>query len=122
MAIMLAISKQLAQSASRLRNGRGNYFASHRAVELEGKTLGLVGYGRIARRVATVGAALGMQVIAYDPYIDQESFPPEVRRATTLEELLASANVVSVHVPMTPDNTACSMQRPSPPCKRAPCS
>ena len=103
-ALLLAATKRLVQSADRLRMARGNYFASHQAIELDGKTLGLVGYGRIARRVATVGAALGMRVLAYDPYIDDHAFPPEVIRAPTLEGLLSAGDVISVHVPMTPGN------------------
>ena len=103
-ALMLAAAKKVIQSGNRLRNARGSYYASHEAIELDTKTLGLVGYGRIARRVATVGAALGMEVTAYDPYLGDDDFPPTVARAASLEELLARSDVVSVHVPMTPGN------------------
>lgn len=104
LALMLATTKQVIQSAHRLRNATGSYYRSHEAMELDGKTLGLVGFGRIARRVATVGAALGMEAIAYDPYLPDDAFLPQVARASTLEGLLALSEVVSVHVPMTAEN------------------
>ena len=103
-ALMVATAKRVIQSGNRLRNARGNYYRSHQAIELDAKTLGLVGFGRIARRVATVGAALGMELLAYDPYLTDDAFPPPVERAPTFEELLARSDVVSVHVPSTPEN------------------
>ena len=103
-ALILAATKRVIQSGNRLRNARGSYYASHEAIELNAKTLGLVGYGRIARRVATVGTALGMQVTAYDPYLGKDAFPSTVVRASSLEELLTRSDVVSVHIPMTADN------------------
>ena len=102
--LMLAAAKQVIPSALRLRNAAGAYYRSHGALELDGKKLGLVGFGRIARRVAGYGAALGMDVIAYDPYLPEDAFPPRVERATSLHQLLAPSDVVSVHVPMTAEN------------------
>ena len=104
-ALLLAAAKQLVRSSNRLRAGAGDYFSKHGAIELDGKTLGLVGYGRIARRVGTAGLALGMQVIAHDPYLPDEAFPPEVARARTLEELLGRSDAVSVHIPMSAGNS-----------------
>ena len=71
--------------------------------ELMGKTLGLVGYGSIARRVATRAAGLGMEIIACDPFVpdDDPAWGP-VRRVD-FESLLAKADVVSVHVPLSDD-------------------
>ena len=103
-ALMMAAAKRLIQSGNRLRNARGNYYRSHQAIELDGKTLGLVGFGRIARRVATLGTALGMELLAYDPFLTDDAFPPSVGRSRTLEELLARSDVVSVHIPMSPGN------------------
>jgi len=70
--------------------------------EATGKTLGLVGFGRIAREVAARARALGMAIGAFDPLL-----PPDdpawagVARQPTLEDLLASADVASLHVPLT---------------------
>ena len=104
-ALLLAAAKQLVRSNDRLREGTGNYYLRHQAMELDGKTLGLVGYGRIARRVGAVGLALGMNILAHDPYLPDEGFPPEVERASTLEELLGRSDAVSVHIPMSPGNS-----------------
>ena len=103
-ALMMAAAKRVIQAGNRLRAGRGDYYQSHEAVELDGKTLGLVGFGRIARRVAAAGAGLGMKPLAYDPYLEDKAFPPSVERASTFEELLTRGDVVSVHIPFTPEN------------------
>ena len=72
-------------------------------LELDGLTLGIVGYGTIGRAVARVGAAFGMRIIAYAPRIPQDTGSVPVR-FVPLEELFASADVVSLHCPQTPDN------------------
>ncbi len=72
-------------------------------LELDGLTLGIVGYGTIGRAVARVGAAFGMKVIAYAPRIPHDSGPTPVR-FVGLEELFATADVVTLNCPQTPDN------------------
>jgi phosphoglycerate dehydrogenase-like enzyme len=99
-ALILAVAKSLKVSAARLRAGEEDLYAGHEAIELAGTTLGLVGYGRIARRVASVAAAMDMDVVAYDPYLDADEF--DVERADDLHELLRASAIVSVHVPLTP--------------------
>lgn len=70
-------------------------------IELAGKQLGLVGLGRIGGRVARVGAALGMTVVAYDPHISAQRYAQlDVARADSLEDLLSSSDVVSLHLPL----------------------
>ena len=72
-------------------------------IELAGKQLGLVGLGRIGGHVAGVGVALGMRVVAYDPYIGVERYQQlDVARADSLEALLGSSDVVSLHLPLNP--------------------
>jgi (S)-sulfolactate dehydrogenase len=69
--------------------------------ELAGKTMGLVGLGSIAREVASRAAALGMRLAAYDPYVTAEQpIWSEVERLE-LEPLLMTADVISLHVPLT---------------------
>jgi D-3-phosphoglycerate dehydrogenase len=92
-ALMLAITKGLPASGARARDGLAG--GAPPSLELDGRTLGLVGLGRIGRRVATAAAALGMRVVAHDPYV------PDAE-ALSLEALLATADVVSLHVPATP--------------------
>jgi glycerate dehydrogenase len=72
-------------------------------VELDGLTLGIVGYGTIGRAVARVGAAFGMRVIAYMPRIPPEAGPTPVR-FVPMEELFATADVVTLNCPQTADN------------------
>jgi D-3-phosphoglycerate dehydrogenase len=70
--------------------------------ELKGKTLGIVGLGRIGSEVATRAHAFGMTVIAYDPYIADERFTAlRVRRVPTLDALIAETNILTTHVPLT---------------------
>jgi len=98
--LILAIAKNVKRAATRLSAGETDLFSDHMAVELDGKTLGLAGYGRIARRVATAAAGLGMRVIAFDPFVDSAQFGA-TRQARTLEEMLGEADVVSLHMPLT---------------------
>jgi D-3-phosphoglycerate dehydrogenase len=67
------------------------------ALELDGRRLGLVGLGRIARRVAAVARALGMDVVAHDPFIESDSV--DGVRLVGLDEVFSSSDVVSLHAP-----------------------
>jgi glycerate dehydrogenase len=71
-------------------------------IELAGKTMGIVGFGRIGRQVAAVASSLGMQVIACDPA--QVGVMPDGVRRVSLEDLLREADVVSLHCPLTAEN------------------
>jgi glycerate dehydrogenase len=70
-------------------------------IELAGKTMGIVGYGRIGRRVGELARAFGMDVIAYDVYQWPEDGGRAARRCE-LDELFARADVISLHSPLTP--------------------
>jgi len=97
-ALILAAAKRLVPNQLRLRAGGGDYFTFTRSIELDGRTLGLVGYGRIARRVGRAAAALGMDVIACDPYVTASDGDAELVR---FDELLRRSDVISVHAPLT---------------------
>jgi D-3-phosphoglycerate dehydrogenase len=99
--LMLMVAKGVKRAESRLREGSGDHYASQAAMELEGKVLGLVGCGRIARHVATICGAMGMAVTAHDPFLPGAAFPPGVSPTATLEQLLRRSDVVSVHVPLS---------------------
>ena len=71
--------------------------------ELSGKRLGLVGFGAIARLTAAKGAALGMRIAAYDPFVPAENPAWAGVERCTLESLLATADVISLHTPLTPE-------------------
>lgn len=100
-ALMLTVAKGVKPAEARLRAQAGDYYSRHQAIELDGKVLGLIGYGRIARRVAAACLGLGMQVSAYDPHLDTSAFPPSVSRTASVEELLSVSDVVSIHVPLS---------------------
>jgi D-3-phosphoglycerate dehydrogenase len=72
-------------------------------VQLYGKTLGLVGFGAIGRLVAARALAFGMEVLAYDPYIDDDIARQLHVTVTTLDDLLTHADFVSLHTALTPD-------------------
>lgn len=69
--------------------------------ELRGKTLGVMGFGRIGRRVGELGHAFGMNIVAYDPYLKPEDFEKENAVGMGVEELLKVSDFVSIHVPLT---------------------
>lgn len=71
--------------------------------ELRNKTLGVMGFGRIGRRVGELGRAFGMTVVAYDPFLKPEDFEKENATGMTIEEMLKVADFVSIHVPLTPE-------------------
>src|ERR1043165_879462 len=70
-------------------------------VELGGKTLGLIGYGNIGHQTARLALALGMKVLAYDPYVSSQNGV----RLVTLDELLAQSDYISLHLPKTKEST-----------------
>ncbi len=80
-----------------------NIWGGYVALELREKQLGLIGLGRIGRHVSGIARAIGMKVLAYDPYIADECFAElGVEKAKTLEDLLGSSDIVSLHLPLNP--------------------
>lgn len=102
-ALILAVAKHLKQCDRELRRGgEHDYFSDYTGSELYGLQLGLIGIGRIGRRVAQFAQALGMRVLAYDPMIAPEQLQAlGVEQAATLPSLLQRADVVSLHIPLT---------------------
>jgi len=96
MALLLALTKEFPTQQARATEGMGGP-AVATALELDGATLGLVGFGRIARRVAVAARAFGMHVIAVDPAID--SAEVDGVRMVSLDVLLTSSDAVSLHAP-----------------------
>jgi D-3-phosphoglycerate dehydrogenase len=70
---------------------------------LRGRTLGLVGFGRIARALAAKATAIGFRVLAFDPLLPDETIADAGAEPRNLATLLAGADVVSLHAPLTPD-------------------
>lgn len=70
-------------------------------IELQNKTLGIIGYGKIGSRVSHFARAFDMKVIAYDPYLSQEEISAKGASKVSFEELLASSDIISMHAPLT---------------------
>jgi D-3-phosphoglycerate dehydrogenase len=101
-AILLALLRWIPEAVQDVRNHHWNR-DGFRGRELHGRTLGIVGLGRIGIKIARYGEAFGMDVRAFDPY--RSEWPAGVERCTALNDLLAAADVVSLHVPLTPETT-----------------
>jgi len=102
--LMLSAARRTALFDRKMRAGDWNYRNSLDADELDGRTLFIVGFGRIGQRLAQIGAALGMDVIAYDRFLDPSAIAARgVTPAEDLLEGLRRADVVSLHVPKAND-------------------
>jgi (S)-sulfolactate dehydrogenase len=71
--------------------------------EIAGKRMGLVGFGAIARDVGHHARALGMEVVAYDPYVPADDPAWQATQRLELDGVLSSADVISIHLPLTPE-------------------
>lgn len=100
--LMLSVARNIARGDASIRSGRWDR-AKFRGVELEGKTLGLVGMGRIGSLVAQRALAFGMRVLAYDPYITAEQARAAGGELRDLDSLLADSDFISLHLPRTPE-------------------
>jgi D-3-phosphoglycerate dehydrogenase len=98
---LLALLRHIPRADASMHDGRWER-SRLLGEELRGRTLGIVGVGRIGSEVALRAAAFGMELVGYDPYVGDERFQSlRVRRAPTLDALLAEADVVTVHTPLT---------------------
>jgi D-3-phosphoglycerate dehydrogenase len=105
MALMLAMARNLPQAHASLIGGAWER-SSFTGVELNEKTLGILGFGRIGQLVAARAQGFGMHVIAYDPYLSEERYRElGVERAVTPEAIYAVADFVTVHLPKTKETT-----------------
>ncbi|MFA6908236.1 MAG: hydroxyacid dehydrogenase [Candidatus Micrarchaeia archaeon] len=99
-ALMLSLVKKIPQSMERTR--RGEFTTTGlRAFDLEKKTLGIVGLGKIGQHVAKMARSFGMKVIATSPHLTPEEAKKFKCRLVTLDELLAKSDVISLHAPQT---------------------
>jgi phosphoglycerate dehydrogenase-like enzyme len=96
LAMMLSLSKKLSPLTELVRKGLWASRDSIVSGDLEGSTLGLVGFGRIGSRVAQLAQVFGMRVLAFDPV----AVVPENLRAESMDALLSESNFLSVHVPL----------------------
>ena len=95
--LMLSVMRKIPQSFSAVKNGIWDT-GPFRGNEVAGKTLGVIGCGRLGSKVSRTAVSLGMKVIAYDPYISR--FPSGVEVKSSQLDLLSNADIVSLHVPL----------------------
>ena len=102
-ALALALSRKVVAAATATRAGSwSDAKAGLVGSELHGKTLGLYGPGAIGTRVAAIANGFGMNVIVTDPYLTTDQVTAAGGRKVDLDELLSTANVISLHIPLTP--------------------
>jgi D-3-phosphoglycerate dehydrogenase len=101
--LLLALSRNIPQAYAALKAGRWER-SRYGGIELADKTLGVLGFGRIGQQVARRAVALGMRVLAHDPFVARDRFRElGVDRVETVDELLAGADFLTLHVPLTPE-------------------
>jgi D-3-phosphoglycerate dehydrogenase len=101
--LLVALVRHIPQAHAALKEGRWERSA-HGGIELEGKTLGVLGFGRIGQQVARRAIGLGMRVVAYDPFVAKDRFRElGAERADRPEDLLAAAEFLTLHLPLTPE-------------------
>jgi D-3-phosphoglycerate dehydrogenase / 2-oxoglutarate reductase len=100
-ALLLALVRNLVEIANATRSGNWKRLTGH---EIMGKTIGIIGLGRIGKEVATRAKAFGMTVIAYDVYWD-EAFAAshDIARASGVAEIFEKSDVISLHTNLTPE-------------------
>jgi D-3-phosphoglycerate dehydrogenase len=101
--LLVALARNIPQAHAALKQGRWERSAWG-GVELEGKTLGVLGFGRIGQQVARRALGLGMRVVAYDPFVAKERFRElGVERVESADDVLAVAEFLTLHLPLTPE-------------------
>ena len=100
MAMMLATCRNLPEAHASVRRAEWSR-PKFMGLELNGKTLGIIGLGRIGSRVATRAKSFGMKIIAFDPYIAPSAAEKVGADMVTFERLLSEADVITVHTPLT---------------------
>ncbi len=101
MALILAQARHVAEADRSLREGRWER-SRFQGMELHGKTLGVLGLGKIGTLVAQRASAFGMHIVAYDPYVSADRARRLGVTMATFDEVLEAADVLTIHLPRTP--------------------
>ncbi|HEU0204319.1 MAG TPA: hydroxyacid dehydrogenase [Burkholderiaceae bacterium] len=113
-ALLLACAKSAVKMNERMHAGHWDK-ATHKSIELNGRTIGLIGLGAIGQRVAAVAHALGMRVIGFDPFA--KNLPAFIETAS-LETIWRESDAISLHCPLTAENRNLLNERTLARCKR----
>ena len=100
--LLLAVARNIPAADTSLQGGAWKR-SKYTGVELDGKTVGVLGFGRIGVLVAQRLAPFGVELLAYDPYVQPARAAQYGARLVSLEELLASSDFITVHLPKTPE-------------------
>lgn len=100
LALMLACAKSVVELNTRMHAGHWDK-ATHKSIELNGRTVGLVGLGAIGQRFARMCDAMGMNVLGFDPFAKNM---PDFIQQVDLDTIWRSSDVISLHCPLTPEN------------------
>jgi D-3-phosphoglycerate dehydrogenase len=104
LALMLALSRHVEPAVAAVRAGRFEDRDQFRGIELAGKSLGVIGLGRIGSRLAEMAAdGLQMNVLAYDPFVAAATYSGPARIVNSLEKLMRGADFLTIHVTLTAD-------------------
>ncbi len=106
-ALLLELCHHIGEHSDAVKDGEWTNnvdwtFWKHPLVELAGKTMGIIGFGRIGQRTAAIAQALGMKILAYDSY-KNPALETETCTYTELDELLTNSDVVTLHCPLFPE-------------------
>lgn len=103
LALMLCAVREIARADASMKAGKW-LKKEFEGAELNGKTLGVIGFGRIGCAVAARAKAFDMQVLAYDPLVSADEIKARGGLPVSLDSLLASADIITMHMPLTPDS------------------
>ncbi|OIK17143.1 hypothetical protein BIV60_01050 [Bacillus sp. MUM 116] len=102
-ALILAVTRRLSAYSRKVRAGKWDPLDTKPIHRFSTRTVGLIGFGRIARMVADKLKPFGVQILAHDEYISEESIRNQGAIPVSLDELLEQSNIISLHVPLTPE-------------------
>jgi D-3-phosphoglycerate dehydrogenase len=100
-ALLFALARRVVAADAAVRSGA--WKTGYEGMQVSGKRLGLVGAGKVGRQVAVMAAGVGMEVVAFDPYIADGAWSALGLQSVAFDELLATADVVTIHVPKGPE-------------------
>ena len=102
-ALMLAVARKIPRANFSLKEGKWEK-SKFKGIEIENKTLGIIGFGQIGGLVAKKVMGLGMKVAAYDPFVSEDRFKQlGITKANSLEDIYSDADFISIHLPKNKD-------------------
>ena len=100
-ALIFSLSKKIYLANSAVKSGKWER-RKYKGIELEGKMLGIIGFGKIGYMVAKKALGLGLNVIAYDPYVSEDKYwQSGIKKAETIDDIYKISDIISIHLPKT---------------------